>query len=840
MIFRGEYRAHYESTAYYYSHGSWDCIQSIPYHALEYATSCIRAADGCFRLLASSTPNMARTKEAFYPSISEIVSSNDIFAILSATSGPPPAGCWMVESSKLCVAMFKNFADPGRDKVVLANFLRWASGPIPARQDGVNFENKYFSISVEEGEVGKMVCERKPKSPCNNCYVTIPVEIQFQLPEGAIRRMRIFLETTFSGQDPALEMLLSYMALVASSVRLPEVMMVLVGHGGEGKTLLMCDLMGAVWGTGHAVAPPSILQTSEEFRKQGHIYRGKKWISIDESRPAIGIEEEVFKIFVAGGELCLRRNHEAETHFACWPTCGKTWCMNPDDIPNVPSAMESAYERRLRCVVLRSKFTQDPAKVCQAERTYLADDTLKDWLRGPEASCVFWVTVLMPFIRKSTRSECEARVKIPNEQVSMDTDWLRRKMARIGNPDIPPAACDGVPSQAIAPADREASVCESVVRETHIAALETDAHMRDMWSGAVGKLPRIPSNIGVKVRKSPQDRRPTKTDILDAAIAQFPYLLQKIDGQLRLGKLTHKYRFRQLYVDRYESLLSRISADSGASVADMFGTWADWGSSWSADRERRFVGEMPPHVGEKWSADQVSVCELVNIDNLRRYALSGQDRRPEQLAEFIRLHEAIGELGAGGGSKAAQYYARKIICGREMGRMYARQVSMQTVTREAREAACMEGYLELDITNCFPSCILLLYPEKDIREVRKYVENTPLWRRAVADYYDINIADAKEVLMCAMYGFPTPRNSISPSPHTLPFVEWLAEDVSGLRGEICRRSPDLLNHFAKNNRANAEANAFFYIVSQKEHEVLDLNFQKPDFFRTCNLGYIQT
>ena len=181
---------------------------------------------------------------------------------------------WHHEPAKLCAAMFKNFADPGRDKVVIANFLRWASGPVPARQDGVNFENKYFSISVEEGEVGKMVCERKPKSPANNCYITIPVEIQFRLPEVAIRRMRIFLETTFAGQDPALEMLLSYMALVAASVRLPEVLIVFVGPGGEGKTLLLCDLMGAVWGTGHAVAPPSILQTGEEFRKQCHIYRG--------------------------------------------------------------------------------------------------------------------------------------------------------------------------------------------------------------------------------------------------------------------------------------------------------------------------------------------------------------------------------------------------------------------------------------------------------------------------------------------------------------------------------------------------------------------------------------
>ena len=101
-------------------------------------------------------------------------------------------------------------------------------------------------------------------------------------------------------------MLLSYMALVAASGRLPEIMIVFVSPGCEGGTLLLCDLMNAVWGTGHAVAPPSILQTAEEFRKQGNLYRGMKWIPPDESRPTVGVEEDVFKIFVSGGDIFLR------------------------------------------------------------------------------------------------------------------------------------------------------------------------------------------------------------------------------------------------------------------------------------------------------------------------------------------------------------------------------------------------------------------------------------------------------------------------------------------------------------------------------------------------------
>ena len=393
-------------------------------------------------------------------------------------------------------------------------------------------------------------------------------------------------------------------------------------------------------------------------------------------------------------------------------------------------------------------------------------------------------------------------------------------MARTGAPPIPPIAHDVVESFAVPPTPREVSSFELIVRETHTAALEADAHARDLWSGVVGKLPRVPSNTGVRSLKGPNDCRPTKLRVLGAAVALFPYLINKVEGQSRMGKITHKYRFRQLYVDRYESILSRLAVEAEAPEAEVFGAWADWGGSWAADRESRFAGDLPPRVGETWSGEVQKVCEVVNIEGLRAYASLGKDRRPAQLAEFISFHEKFGETCMGGGSKAAQKYARKIIRGREMGRLYAQDVSMQTITKEARLAACMDGYLELDITKCFPCCILHLYPDRDIRAVRKYVQYTSFWRRAAADYYDINMDEAKEVLTCAMYGFPTPRNIISPSPHTLPFVKWLTEDSRCVREEICKSDPDLLTNFVKHNRTNAESTAFFYHVSQMEQEIL--------------------
>ena len=120
--------------------------------------------------------------------------------------------------------MFKNFAGPGRDRVVIANFLRWASDHFPDRQRGVNFENKYLDIAHGENGAIKLACERGPKDPMRNCYTSIPAMIEFRLPDSSIRRMKLFPGATFADQVSALKMLLSYMALLADSGRLPEVM----------------------------------------------------------------------------------------------------------------------------------------------------------------------------------------------------------------------------------------------------------------------------------------------------------------------------------------------------------------------------------------------------------------------------------------------------------------------------------------------------------------------------------------------------------------------------------------------------------------------------------------
>ena len=185
-------------------------------------------------------------------------------------------------------------------------------------------------------------------------------------------------------------------------------------------------------------------------------------------RPTSGADEDISNVFVTGPPLCLRENHEAETHYATWAKCGKSWAAHPDDVPYVPSADRPSYRRRLRCVRMRSKFSANPDESDPRDGVYLADDSIRDWLRSEEATSVFWTLILIPFIRSNSKSQREDSIRDPPAQQKEGADWLRRRMARkinvgaelfddLGNPDD---------SRAV-PVGNSSCISDDVVREAH-------------------------------------------------------------------------------------------------------------------------------------------------------------------------------------------------------------------------------------------------------------------------------------------------------------------------------------------------------------------------------------
>ena len=56
--------------------------------------------------------------------------------------------------------------------------------------------------------------------------------------------------------------------------RVPDLMSVLGGPGGDGELLTLRTIGKSICGSGRAVAPSSILQNGDAFRRQGRLYMG--------------------------------------------------------------------------------------------------------------------------------------------------------------------------------------------------------------------------------------------------------------------------------------------------------------------------------------------------------------------------------------------------------------------------------------------------------------------------------------------------------------------------------------------------------------------------------------
>ena len=139
-----------------------------------------------------------------------------------------------------------------------------------------------------------------------------------------------------------------------------------------------------------------------------------------------------------------------------------------------------------------------------------------------------------------------------------------------------------------------------------------------------------------------------------------------------------------------DNVLLKHAAGNAAVVCDVFGSWDLRPSGWEdngvargdyADRDEEV------HHSEPWSQDTVNIREYDDLNSLSEYHRAGVDWRQEQLSTFIRLREESGEITAGGRSVLAQSYSKKEINGTPLGRRYARGVSAQCITTEARAAS---------------------------------------------------------------------------------------------------------------------------------------------------------
>ena len=84
VLVNGQYRAHFQECAYAYDRGSWHRISPIPYVALEFATSTLRASEGAFVLMQNMSPAPTRTWASVARAIIQITSEKTLAEIRSS------------------------------------------------------------------------------------------------------------------------------------------------------------------------------------------------------------------------------------------------------------------------------------------------------------------------------------------------------------------------------------------------------------------------------------------------------------------------------------------------------------------------------------------------------------------------------------------------------------------------------------------------------------------------------------------------------------------------------------------------------------------------------------
>ena len=194
---------------------------------------------------------------------------------------------------------------------ILKVFHRWSDEDLSSKQQpGLCFRDAF--ICTVDGRLQQL-----KKDARHGCYVSIPTQLLFQPSTESRRRYAGILLSAFAGSD-GLKVLLDQCALVAARARQPDILHMVVGPGQDGKTLIFVDHMRAVFGSGFGCAPCTMLQTEREFQQQGANFIQCCYMVFDECRREQGLVEDLVKVFVGGGWLALRRNHEAETKYGHW------------------------------------------------------------------------------------------------------------------------------------------------------------------------------------------------------------------------------------------------------------------------------------------------------------------------------------------------------------------------------------------------------------------------------------------------------------------------------------------------------------------------------------------
>lgn len=792
------YRSHGEKLFECVGQGAWiPASHGISSISLEFVLGALRRAQAYFLAMSKHAPKRDFHEVAFDLRVMQSLADEAPLLEwqLNDVQGKTPqtkARNWFLGHSELCRDLRKQFSE--HNKNVLKNFHRWADCDMSKKQQpGLCFRDAY--LSTADGKLKQLA-----KDPRRGCYIMIDKPICFKPSDLSRNRLAGLLLSSFAGGD-GLKLLLSQCALVACRMRQPDVMLVFVGEGHDGKTMILVDLMSACWGSGFGNPPSTMLQVDREFQQQGLNFLHCVLLTFDECRRDQGLVEDLMKVFLGGGKIPLRRNHEAETKYGSFQFVGRSWNLNAGDIPHVATAQEKSNARRYRATFMRSTITNNPEEVSVTKKVFFADPDAKAFCGSPDAVWTFFNDFLWPFMRQFSPQQWSDNLEFmpAKSQMKKDTTWFLQRMDRSidsCSPDENGRPCASVE----AAVDMQAKL----VRETHAAIKD------NFFPAHTVNRACVPSNPGAtKVNKGQNVK--LRSDYLAEAIINYPHLLRLAGG--------HKSRFerRPLDLQRMDKVLAEAV---GERMVDVFGTWSDW--QWPVDQSGEDIwddvceGAEPPSFenGPPWD-----VKFRIDVQGLREYVLQGTDPRQEQVEQFLQLVDRESKQDAQG-TFLRQDGRQKVVAGHPMGRFFFPWLSYPNLSKAARAAASPAAAVEFDQPNAIVRFIIDLAEELGVLVplFKKYYSHKSSWRNAVMKYMDLDLDDAKRLLTKATFGFAHPLAD-KRERGVLPILSGLAAESAQVRAVVCDARPELLGAMVKAGRPRPGTSCLAFVVFDRENDI---------------------
>ena len=625
LLLGEHYRSHGE-VLFLYQSGAFapSPHNSISSSKLEFVHASLRRAQAYYMAMATLKPLRAFRDVAVHVKVLHSLPDEHVLmdwqlADIRGRKQDTKARLWLYGLTELCRELRKQFSE--HNKQILKNFHRWAESDLTRCQvAGMAFIDAY--ISTAGGRIRQL-----RKDPRHGCYILVKHRLAYKPSDYSRKRLAALLFSSFAGGD-GLERLLAQCALVLCRVRQPDVMNVFYGLGMEGKTLILVDLMRAVWGTGFGNPPGTVLQVDREFQQQGIKFLHCVMLCLDECRRDLGLVEDVAKLFIGNGVLPLRKNHEADTKDGTYEFAGKNWLMNIGDIPPIPTASETSHARRFRGTFMRARITADRSQVDVANRVFFAKADAKEFVTSGDAVWSFLHDHLFKYIRQKTPQHARRKLEhvTQGSMTEKDTTWLHRKMER----SITTASPDEVESPE-GPADTVTTKAEQLVRETHdkITDRYFQAHLVNRT--IVASNPGQTRGTNAKLR----------SDYLKDAIHEFPYLI-------RLANSKDRFERRTLRLGDMEKTLHDVVAQE--QVFEAFGGWSEW--AWpetpaSEEAWDDFCEGVEPHSLK--AGPRRSFVFRIDTNGLQEYCRQGVDPRQDQVQQYVAYLENHAQKDSAGG-----------------------------------------------------------------------------------------------------------------------------------------------------------------------------------------------